>query len=130
MAAFQQDLRCIKEGDNKLPWDMTTPGHRQTSPFYIARHSARYMREAVKVLNARKQQNVGDLWLSRSPLYPEYYQNNFHFQTDGWFSSRSAEVYDDATETLFVGRQDAMQRATLVPINRCAIVLRMAWSYQ
>ena len=37
-------------------------------------------------------------------------------QTDGWLSQQSAQVYEMSTETLFVGRQDAMQRQTLVPL--------------
>ena len=37
-------------------------------------------------------------------------------QTDGWLSSQSARIYESSTETLFVGRQDAMQRQTLVPL--------------
>jgi len=69
-------------------------------------------------MTARSQKRVGDLWLGRSNLYPDYYQNNFHYQTDGWFSAASADVYEVSTETLFVGRQDAMQRGTLVPITR------------
>ena len=48
--------------------------------------------------------------------YPDYYQNNFHFQGDGWMSSKSADVYETSTETLFLGRQDAMQRQTLLPL--------------
>ena len=31
-------------------------------------------------------------------------------------SQRSAQVYETSTETLFVGRQDAMQRLTLLPV--------------
>ena len=38
-------------------------------------------------------------------------------QTDGWLSERSARVYEVSTETLFLGRQDAMQRQTLVPLR-------------
>ena len=37
---------------------------------------------------------------------------------DGWFSSNSAKVYDSSTESLFLGRQDAMQRSTLVHLHR------------
>lgn len=37
-------------------------------------------------------------------------------QTDGWLSQQSAQVYELSTETLFIGRQDAMQRQTLVPL--------------
>ena len=42
----------------------------------------------------------------------------FHYQSDGWMSDRSAEVYEHSTETLFFGRQDAMQRSSLVPISK------------
>ena len=50
-------------------------------------------------------------------LFPEYYRNDFHYQTDGWMSTRSASVYETSTETLFVGRQDAMQRLSLRPLR-------------
>ncbi|EFN55961.1 hypothetical protein CHLNCDRAFT_145276 [Chlorella variabilis] len=56
------------------------------------------------------------IWL-RSSLLPDYFQNTFHYQTDGWLSAESAKVYETSTETLFVGRQDAMQRSTLVPLR-------------
>ncbi len=39
-------------------------------------------------------------------------------QTDGWFSEKSASIYEASTETLFLGRQDAMQRQSLVPLHR------------
>ena len=38
-------------------------------------------------------------------------------QTDGWLSEGSAAVYENSTETLFLGKQDAMQRQTLVPLS-------------
>lgn len=37
-------------------------------------------------------------------------------QTDGWLSTKSASLYEHSTESLFLGRQDAMQRAALVPL--------------
>jgi hypothetical protein len=55
----------------------------------------------------------------QSNMYPRYYQNDFHFQTHGWFSSHSARVYELGTEGMFLGRQDAMQRATFIPIAKC-----------
>ena len=56
--------------------------------------------------SARKQADA--LWMT-SKLYPDYYMNSFHYQTDGWLSPTSASVYEASTETLFLGRQDAMQ---------------------
>ena len=37
--------------------------------------------------------------------YPPYYLQNFHWQTDGWLSTRSARAYEYSTETLFSGCQ-------------------------
>ena len=119
--AFECDLRNIKEGAYKLPWDMTTPDHRQLNPRFALREGLRSIQQFPDLLIRRQDPgtHVGVLPFERSPLYPDYYQNNFHFQLDGWFSSQSAEMYDVFTETLFTGRQDAMQRGTLLAMNRC-----------
>mmetsp|Transcript_27260 Transcript_27260/g.55781 ORF Transcript_27260/g.55781 Transcript_27260/m.55781 type:complete len:592 (-) Transcript_27260:189-1964(-) len=61
-----------------------------------------------------------DSMRSPSNLYPDYYQTDFHYQTDGWMSESSAKVYETATESLFMGRQDAMQRGALVPLSMWA----------
>lgn len=34
--------------------------------------------------------------------YPEYYLNDFHYQTDGPISSESAQNYEASTDTLFL----------------------------
>ena len=49
---------------------------------------------------------------------PRYYRQNFHFQTDGWLSERSARLYDTQVEVLFSGATEAMRRQALVPIAR------------
>lgn len=49
---------------------------------------------------------------------PRYYQQNFHFQTDGWMSEESAQLYDTQVEVLFSGATAAMRRQGLVPIAR------------
>ncbi len=48
--------------------------------------------------------------------YPKYYTRNFHWQTDGWFSRRSARMYDLQVEMLFVGTADIMRRMTIPPV--------------
>ncbi len=50
--------------------------------------------------------------------YPDYYLRNFHWQTDGWFSERSARLYDFGVDMLFGGATDAMRRMTLPPVVR------------
>jgi ubiquinone/menaquinone biosynthesis C-methylase UbiE len=49
--------------------------------------------------------------------YPRYYLQNFHYQSDGWFSRESARRYDHQVEVLFGGGADAMRRQALVPIH-------------
>jgi len=49
--------------------------------------------------------------------YPDYYLQNFHWQTDGWMSTSSAASYEYTTEVLFEGTQDAMQRQGFVSIS-------------
>ena len=49
---------------------------------------------------------------------PRYYRQNFHFQTDGWLSERSAGLYDTQVEVLFMGAAAAMRRQALVPMAR------------
>ncbi len=48
--------------------------------------------------------------------YPDYYQRNFHWQTDGWLSSRSARMYRLQVEFLFLGCADVMRRQAIPPL--------------
>ncbi|NDF51215.1 MAG: class I SAM-dependent methyltransferase [Betaproteobacteria bacterium] len=49
--------------------------------------------------------------------FPDYYLQNFHHQTDGYLSDRSAELYDLQVELLFNGTADAMRRRILKPLK-------------
>ena len=57
--------------------------------------------------------------------YPRYYLQNFHYQTDGYLSDRSAALYDHQVEVLFAGGADAMRRMAL-PALAAAIRERAA----
>lgn len=46
---------------------------------------------------------------------PEYFRRNFHFQTDGYLSAHSAELYDHQVDILFSGATDAMRRL-IIPL--------------
>ena len=54
---------------------------------------------------------------SRLDELPRYYRRNFHFQTDGYLSEESAEVYEHQVEMLFSGTADAMRRLILRPLR-------------
>ncbi len=47
---------------------------------------------------------------------PDYYAQDFHFQTGGYLSEGSARLYDVQVETLFMGAAGPMRRAGLRPI--------------
>jgi len=49
--------------------------------------------------------------------YPAYYLQNFHYQTDGYLSDESADLYDLQVEILFNGGADPMRRRILAPLK-------------
>lgn len=117
---YEQDYNRIKAGEYLPPWDMEL-NHRQSSPLNVMTQTSRFVNEAIGTLGRSKRQRTEDkqIWITDSAapkLYPEYYRTAYHYQTDGWMSQKSANVYETSTETLFLGRQDAMQRTTLTPL--------------
>lgn len=48
---------------------------------------------------------------------PDYYAQDFHFQTGGHLADDAARIYDVQVETLFYGSADAMRRAAFRPIH-------------
>merc|ERR1739841_267114 len=65
----------------------------------------------------RTRRDVTDLPVEINPQdYPDYYLQNFHHQTDGYLSDRSAELYDLQVEILFNGTADAMRRRLIRPL--------------
>ena len=117
---YQQDYKDIEAGTYREPWDMKF-NHRQANPVNLLTQTSRFVEEAIGTLGRRKRARKEDkeIWISNhaSPeFYPEYYRTAFHYQTDGWMSQKSAGVYETSTETLFLGRQDAMQRVSLKPL--------------
>lgn len=48
--------------------------------------------------------------------YPPYYRRTFHWQSDGYLSRRSAELYDVGVELLFGGTADVMRRQVIPPV--------------
>jgi ubiquinone/menaquinone biosynthesis C-methylase UbiE len=65
-------------------------------------------RDAADAGSARKRPESADL--------PDYFTQDFHFQTDGYLSPESARLYDVQVETLFLGSANLMRRSALRPI--------------
>ncbi|BEV36352.1 class I SAM-dependent methyltransferase [Synechococcus sp. M16CYN] len=71
------------------------------------------------IWNRKLEHNVRDLpKTTDSSLFPDYYLQNFHHQTDGYLSDRSAGLYDLQVEILFNGTADAMRRRVIAPLKR------------
>ncbi|MBA3392574.1 MAG: class I SAM-dependent methyltransferase [Deltaproteobacteria bacterium] len=83
-----------------------------------ARAFPRLVRDTPRVVRRMKQGNYHDIPAVDKERYPAYYRRNFHWQTDGYFSEHSAEVYELGVELLFRGTADVMRRQIIPPITR------------
>lgn len=69
------------------------------------------VREIPRVIARARNNRYDDLpTLAHPERYPRYYRRNFHWQSDGWFSERSARRYDPGVDFLFGGTADVMRR--------------------
>jgi ubiquinone/menaquinone biosynthesis C-methylase UbiE len=68
-----------------------------------------------RIKDKRYQDFAADI---KTEGYPKYYLQNFHYQTDGYLSDRSANLYDLQVELLFNGSADAMRRRILAPLKQ------------
>jgi len=115
---FKTELEFVESGVYKFPYDMdpTTAPASQWNPLAVsalARANARDQRVVAERRNAKNGQELRESYLADPKRYPDYYLQNFHYQTDGWLSAQSARLYDFQVETLFLGSADAMRRRVL-----------------
>lgn len=82
-----------------------------------ARSLPRFLLDTPSVLSRLRSGDYKDLpGQVDLESYPAYYRRTFHWQTDGYFSRHSAQIYDLAVELLFVGVADVMRRQALAEI--------------
>lgn len=62
--------------------------------------------------------------------YPRYYLQNFHYQTDGYLSDSSANLYDLQVDILFNGVADSMRRRILAPLKEGLKIFSSIPAYQ
>ena len=89
LLCYEQDYESISKGQYREPWDMKL-GHRQSSPINVVTQTGRFVQEAIGTLVRRNRREETDKLVKffepEAPsLYPEYYRNAFHWQTDGRF---------------------------------------------
>lgn len=76
------------------------------------------VRDAPRVVKRMRQRAYQDIPNVDKARYPAYYRRTFHWQTDGYFSDHSAQVYDLGVELLFRGTADIMRRQIIPPVSR------------
>ena len=115
---FRQELEHLENGVYKFPYDLnpTTAPPEQWNPadvFSIARDTLRDQESVSDRRDAKRGQELLDVFSPDPERYPAYYLQNFHYQTDGWLTADSARLYDFQVETLFLGSADTMRRQVL-----------------
>jgi ubiquinone/menaquinone biosynthesis C-methylase UbiE len=104
------DLARIEAGEYAPPADLGS------SPVAALRKAGAFFRDLGRVDARRHAEQHQEVAAPPEGNFPRYYLQNFHYQTDGWLSRRSAEIYDHQVEVLFMGGADAMRRRALPSI--------------
>ena len=109
---IEQDWQNIEAGY------YVRPNNGLGSPFEAVRRAADFFTD-LSAVEQRRHGAREERFLSEVPAgrYPSYYLQKFHFQSDGYLSSASAERYDYQVEVLFGGAAAAMRRQALVPLK-------------
>lgn len=89
-------------------------------PGSIGDHFARLRLMMADMPGALERRDVKDAATARqlpgAEGLPDYFTQDFHYQTGGYLSDESAKLYDVQVETLFYGSANVMRRAALRPI--------------
>jgi ubiquinone/menaquinone biosynthesis C-methylase UbiE len=109
---FGQDLANVEAGIYPLPAD-----HDGSLPFLLNR--SRLFFEDLPEVHRRRERGERRQVLSEATRgkRPDYYLQNFHFQSGGWLTDQSAKLYDTQVEVLFKGTANATRRQALLPLH-------------
>jgi ubiquinone/menaquinone biosynthesis C-methylase UbiE len=112
---LRRDAQNVADGI--YPGSVFRPEH----PFRHLKRVPRVILDGIKIASRRKQGKTTEfsqgLKESLDEL-PRYYRRNFHFQTDGYLSQESAELYEHEVELLFSGTADAMRRMIIPELRK------------
>ncbi len=108
---FERDLANADRGIYPLPRD------HDGAPGRLVSTSRKYFAD-LPVSADRKAERRGKEVYSPElkDELPAYFLQNFHYQTGGYLTEESAELYDMQVEVLFSGTANAMRRQCLVPL--------------
>jgi ubiquinone/menaquinone biosynthesis C-methylase UbiE len=115
-ALLERDVRNAEQGlyPPSLLFQMPLVGYARALPRFLLDIPRSYLR-----FRRRDWRDLPEVE-GRSRRYPAYFRRTFHWQTDGYLSRRSAELYDVSVEFLFMGCADVMRRQVIPPMTRFA----------
>jgi SAM-dependent methyltransferase len=110
-ALLERDLANVEAGIYPFPAD------HDGSLLTMLDRSRLLFRDLPDVNNRRKRNATHEVLNARTRgRRPDYYLQNFHFQSGGWLTEESADRYDTQVEVLFKGTANAMRRQALLPL--------------
>ena len=106
---FQRDLANVEAGIYPLPVD------RDGSWPTLIERSRLFFQDLPQVHARRERGRRREILTEETRgKRPDYYLQNFHFQSGGWMTEESAKRYDTQVEVLFNGCANATRRQALV----------------
>ena len=111
-ALFDRDLANVAAGlyPRELLFQLPKRDYMRVLP--------RLLLDGPAVIRRLRKGDYKDIPAVDPARYPPYYRRTFHWQTDGYLSAHSAEVYDLGVEIVFRGTADIMRRQVIPPVTR------------
>jgi ubiquinone/menaquinone biosynthesis C-methylase UbiE len=107
LSAFRKDAADVAAG-------LYPAMDLDVDPMKVFRRAADVLTDARAVDQRRRAARATEVRDAvNSQAYPNYYRQNFHYQTGGWFTEDSARRYEAQVEALFSGAAGAMRRRAL-----------------
>jgi ubiquinone/menaquinone biosynthesis C-methylase UbiE len=109
---LQTDLANIDAGIYPFPID------RDGAPWDVINRSRRFFSDLPEINRRRESGQTSEvLETGFRGKRPRYYLQNFHYQSGGWLTAESAQLYDTQVEVFFSGTANAMRRQALPPLH-------------
>jgi ubiquinone/menaquinone biosynthesis C-methylase UbiE len=106
-----QDARNVRDGHYPSPAD---EGGSLASHIEAVRRMIADLPQSAERRAEKRADEVAAL--PEAEGLPDYYRQNFHYQSGGWLTEESAKIYDVQVETLFMGAAGAMRRQAIPAI--------------
>jgi ubiquinone/menaquinone biosynthesis C-methylase UbiE len=109
---FLKDLANVEAGFYPVPVD------HDGSLLALIRRSRMFFHDLPNIHRRRERRAYDEVLneITRGTR-PRYYLQNFHYQSGGWLTEKSAELYDTQVEVLFNGSANAIRRQALPQLH-------------